>query len=188
MNRLSVIMFGPLFSIAERRFNVALATAIEEKSQCYLKVTLPQEEAKQFKIDDKFDFKALHLHNLANATKYQLALAILDGSDADSGTCVEIGYRKGRNSNDIVIGVRTDFRGSEDGKINAMLQICDNYFEYFGADINELAEKIVDAFFWQIAPNYFTSIGTFDFPPNIRSFDWMDVFTSYFNKVRPHQD
>lgn len=188
MNHLSVIMFGPLFSMGERMFNLALAQAIEERSQGLLKVTLPQEDAKQFETDGNLDFEKLYLHNLANATKYQLALAILDGSDADSGTCVEVGYRKGKNENDIVIGVRTDFRASEDGKVNAMLRICDNHVEYFGGDIDELAEKIVDALFWSIAPKYFDSIGTFDYPPNIRSLDWMTVFVDYFNRVRPHQD
>ena len=42
-------------------------------------------------------------------------VAILDGPDSDSGTCVEIGYAAGESKP--IIGVRTDFR---DGDIHGI--------------------------------------------------------------------
>ena len=38
-------------------------------------------------------------------------VAVLDGADTDAGTCIELGYAKGRGK--LVIGVRTDFPHSE---------------------------------------------------------------------------
>ena len=50
-------------------------------------------------------------------------VAILDGADADSGTCVEMTYAKGKGK--LVIGVRTDFRRGEDRGLNLMVSaIC----------------------------------------------------------------
>jgi nucleoside 2-deoxyribosyltransferase len=55
----------------------------------------------------------------------EAVIAVLDGSDADSGTSFEMGYARGRGKK--VIGIRTDFRGGEHQGLNLMLSnaCCD---------------------------------------------------------------
>lgn len=140
-----IILFGPLFTQAERIWNKLLKDAIERAGDGKFKVILPQEEANKFIKKSVVDIDAIVQSCLDNAETTPIAVAILDGPDADSGTCIEIGFRKGRNSKLPVIGVRTDFRVSEDGGLNAMLRICDKivYFPSFNTDIDALAKKIV---------------------------------------------
>ncbi len=142
-----LILFAPLFTLAERDFNFALAKAIERASTGKVSVTLPQEEAKKHIVCGVVDFDGIKDECLRNAVGHDVAVAILDGTDADSGTCVEVGFRKGHDKNLVVIGVRTDFRGSEDKGLNAMLRICDEiiYDPSTETTVEQLAEKIVAA-------------------------------------------
>ncbi len=142
-----IIMFGPLFTQAERIWNKLLKDAIERAGRGKFKVVLPQEEADKFIKKDKIDIGGIVQSCLNNAKSMPIAIAILDGADADSGTCIEIGFRKGRNKKLPVIGVRTDFRVSEDGGLNAMLRICDKiiYFPSFNTNVDVLAKKIIAA-------------------------------------------
>jgi nucleoside 2-deoxyribosyltransferase len=142
----TVIVLGPLFTQAERIWNRLLKQAIEKERE-ELKVVLPQDNAKKFIKNNKVNFKALMENCLVNAKSHDIAIAILDGPDADSGTCVEIGFRKGTNRKLKVIGVRTDFRASENEGLNAMLHICDKiiYFPSFNEDVEKLAQEIIVA-------------------------------------------
>jgi len=139
------ILFGPLFTQAERIWNQLLKYAIERESEYEIQVTLPQDEAAMFIRGSSIDFDGMVANCLVNAATFDMAVAILDGSDADSGTCLEIGYRKGCGSDLPVIGVRTDFRTSEDRGLNAMLRICDKviYSPSFNIDVNALAREII---------------------------------------------
>lgn len=141
----SVIILGPLFTQAERIWNRLLKQALEKESRGKLKITLPQDEAQKFITPEGINFFGLVDNCLVNAESHDIAIAILDGPDADSGTCVEIGYRKGWNRHRTIIGVRTDFRASEDNGLNAMLRVCDEiiYFPSFNENIKELAKKII---------------------------------------------
>lgn len=146
----TVIVFGPLFTHAERTWNVALKKAIELESYGELKVTLPQEQDAEFVVDGKLDFDLIVKRCLQNAETFDIAVAILDGPDSDSGTCIEIGYRKGvakaSGKNLPVIGVRTDFRRSEDGGTNAMLRICDAIIDCpsYSMNLEQLAQLIIE--------------------------------------------
>jgi nucleoside 2-deoxyribosyltransferase len=74
----------------------------------------------------------------------EVVVAILDGPDADSGTSFEMGYARGRGKR--VIGVRTDFRGSEDHGVNLMLSnACSDLVTEPSTTttIERLAERIV---------------------------------------------
>jgi nucleoside 2-deoxyribosyltransferase len=52
-----------------------------------------------------------------------VVIAILDGPDVDAGTCVEIGYAYANNKS--IVGIRTDFRASEDRGVNLMVsKVC----------------------------------------------------------------
>ena len=55
-----------------------------------------------------------------------ILIAILEGPDVDSGTCIELGYAF---ANDIpIIGVRTDLRGLEEKGVNLMVsKVCSKY-------------------------------------------------------------
>ena len=80
-------------------------------------------------------------------------VAIVDGPDADSGTCVEIGYAKGRGKT--VIGVRTDFRGSEDHGLNLMItNICTHLVTApsTATTLDQLADRIIKVLIDGTAP------------------------------------
>lgn len=143
----SVIILGPLFTQAERIWNRLLKIALEKESGWQLKITLPQDsDGKYTKENGEIDFDTLYKDCLKNAESHDIAVAILDGPDSDSGTCIEIGWRKGRNPKLTVIGVRTDFRSSEDKGLNAMLRICDGiiFFPSFNEDLTQLAKRIIE--------------------------------------------
>src|SRR6266852_5182840 len=92
-----VIILAPLFTQAERIWNRALKDKISEESDGECEVTLPQDEAAKFVSTAGIDFDAIAQRCFDNAESYDVAVAILDGADSDSGTCIEMGWRKGRN-------------------------------------------------------------------------------------------
>lgn len=150
----TMVIFGPLFTQAERTWNRLLADAIQETSRATFQVILPQEETwKLLKISGTGinEQDAIAQMCFDNAVKADVAVAILDGADADSGTCIEIGWRKGQNPLAPVIGVRTDSRISEDRGLNLMLgrgvsvRACDVvlYFTSWNADLHQIASAIV---------------------------------------------
>lgn len=102
---------APLFTLGERNFNSSLT---ENLRQAGLKVFLPQEEC-QGTHEEMF---ATCLKGVGEAS---IVVAILDGADADSGTCWEVGYACAKGIP--VLGVRTDFRGTGDTEgFNLMLK------------------------------------------------------------------
>ena len=75
-----------------------------------------------------------------------VVVAMLDGSDSDSGTALEVGYAMARGKP--IVGVRTDFRKSQDRGVNLMLsQACTRYiFDMsFSEDTGRLARRIARA-------------------------------------------
>ncbi len=73
-------------------------------------------------------------------------VAILDGPDSDSGTCIELAYARAKGKP--VIGVRTDFRDGEVHGLNVMTAgICSSLVRLpsTSGSIGELAEKVVEA-------------------------------------------
>ena len=112
-----IYLAGPVFTLAERRFNEELAGELERLCPS-LQVFLPQRYDKEFQ--DAADRSRRMFACLTGALdSCDVVVAVLDGPDADSGTSFEMGYARGRGKR--VIGVRTDFRGSEDHGLNLML-------------------------------------------------------------------
>lgn len=112
-----VYLAGPVFTLAERRFNEELASELERLSPS-LQVFLPQRYDKEFQ--GAADFSQRMFASLMGALdRCDVVLAVLDGPDVDSGTSFETGFARGRGKR--VIGVRTDFRGGEDQGLNLML-------------------------------------------------------------------
>lgn len=111
MNKKSVYLAGPLFTAAEVKFNLHLSDILKDHGY---KVFLPQHECLN-KVEK--DIFTTCRNGIESAN---MILAILDGADADSGTCWECGYAVAKGKP--VILVRTDIRHSGDTKgFNAML-------------------------------------------------------------------
>ena len=106
-----IYLAGPLFTQGEKDFNLSLA---ERMSASGDRVFLPQQECVGREGED------IYKTCLAGLRSAAIVVAILDGADADSGTCWECGYAASREIP--IIAVRTDFRISGDtGGFNAML-------------------------------------------------------------------
>ena len=136
-----IYLAGPLFSLAERRFNEEFAKALE-RSYFPSMVILPQDHAT--KIDEAAGFAERMYYFALDAINHSdVIVAILDGADTDSGTCIEMGYAKAKGK--FVIGVRTDFRSGEDRGLNLMVSnICSHLviLHSTSTTIEELAEEV----------------------------------------------
>lgn len=117
MNKIRIYIAGPLFSLAERNFNKELANALKSSIPNSM-VSLPQERAKTIAgkpafIDNMFKYCVKAIDDA------DIIVAVLDGPDVDGGTCVEIGYAYAHKKP--IMGIRTDFRMSEDRGVNLMV-------------------------------------------------------------------
>ena len=137
-----IYLAGPVFTLAERRFNEELAGELE-RLRPSLEVFLPQRYDKEFQNEPDFSGK-IFACLMGALDDCQVVVAVLDGPDADSGTSFEMGYARGQGKR--VIGVRTDFRGSEDRGLNLMLSnACSHLVTESSttATPGRLAERIV---------------------------------------------
>ena len=142
-----VYLAGPLFTQAERIWNKNLG------EQLFLKIPdveiiLPQVQAVNFVKENFIDFEGITQNCIQGLEKADVIVAILDGSDADSGTCWECGYAYAKGKR--IIGVRTDLRGSEDEGLNAMLRrTCEKviYYPATKEDLTALAQEIASFLF-----------------------------------------
>jgi nucleoside 2-deoxyribosyltransferase len=106
-----IYLAAPLFSKAEQNFNAHLGEYLAETGYT---VFLPQNECAGLTLEN------IYRTCLAGLQTARIVVAILDGADADSGTCWECGHAVALGIP--VIAVRTDFRNSGDtGGFNAML-------------------------------------------------------------------
>ena len=117
---LTLYYAGPLFTDAERAWNIANALTLRARLPTW-RVLMPQEFCAALDSDasgkPRYDLIAKAcLDHLAHA---DVVLAVLDGPDPDSGTCFEAGWAVARGIP--VIGLRTDWRPAEDGAANCML-------------------------------------------------------------------
>jgi nucleoside 2-deoxyribosyltransferase len=106
-----IYLAAPLFTKGEQDFNLSVSEYL--KSHGY-QVFLPQQACAQKQGSDIYQTCLSGLKSAA------IIVAIVDGADADSGTCWECGYAVSQGIP--VIAVRTDFRVSGDTKgFNAMI-------------------------------------------------------------------
>lgn len=139
---MKIYLAGPLFTQAERRWNRELA-AVLVKLKPNLHIILPQDMEIEF-LGNEPDFTTIFRRNVESIEISEAVVAILDGSDSDSGTAWECGYAYAKGKP--VIGVRTDFRISENGNLNAMLSQSAYvvFQESLNEDIVELGKKIIE--------------------------------------------
>ena len=136
-----IYLAGPLFSLAERRFNEEFAKVLE-RSFLPSMVILPQDHAAKLDEADGFA-ERMYSFALDAINHSDAVVAILDGADTDSGTCIEIGYAKAKGK--LVVGVRTDFRAGEDRGLNLMVSnICSHLIvrRSTSVSLEELAEDV----------------------------------------------
>ena len=103
-----VYIAGPLFSEAERTFLEKIVNTLAESTGLdpYKDFFLPHRDGSELgkgpKRKDIFD---LDLNKLNSA---DIIVALLDGQDVDSGTCIELGYAFAKEKK--IFGILTDFR------------------------------------------------------------------------------
>jgi nucleoside 2-deoxyribosyltransferase len=115
-SRSQVYLAAPLFSDAERAFNIVLRDFLAAHGH---RVYLPQEtgEGVAGRGRDRAIFES-HIKALDGA---RCVVAVCDGTDTDSGTAWEIGYAVARGIP--VIALSTDRRRPEGGRrVNLMIQ------------------------------------------------------------------
>ena len=102
---------GPLFSAAERAWNAEIVAGLRAAGH---EVFLPQEQ------EPGQDAAGIFATDVGGIDWATVLVAIMDGSDPDSGTAWECGYAYGKKP---VILVRTDIRADAGGSgpFNAML-------------------------------------------------------------------
>lgn len=134
-----IYLAGPLFSMAERRFNLELCTHLEMLGY---EVFLPQRDVVATEPG------AIFLGDFNGLTSSEAVVAIADGPDQDSGTAWECGFAYGVRMP--VVLVRTDFRArGDDTWANLMLSgAADAIVEFDDRSeggMAQLAEKITKA-------------------------------------------
>lgn len=108
---------APLFTEAERAFNLVLTKALEiEGHQVYL----PQRDTPSPMQETGRTTMVFHA-NLVALRNAEAVVAVCDGSQVDDGTAWEIGYAYGKNMQ--IFGLRTDVRivQRSDEQINLMI-------------------------------------------------------------------
>lgn len=112
-----VYLAAPLFSEAERRFNLEVRNALARHAY---DVYLPQERGEGTGCESIPNDRALFLEHLGALRTADAVVAICDGADTDSGTAWEMGYAHALGIP--VIALRTDRRRAAGGRsLNLML-------------------------------------------------------------------
>lgn len=135
---MKIYLAGPLFTLAEKNFNAALAACLRSPPFEH-EVWLPQEhdqESMREAATFRRDKKAIDLSDVV--------VANMDGPDPDSGTCWECGYAYGRDIPVVVF--RTDWRSQAKAGPNSynlmMTQAADERLSGPFAGVADLATQI----------------------------------------------
>jgi nucleoside 2-deoxyribosyltransferase len=117
-----IYIAAPLFSAAERRFNLELRDFIHQLS---FDTYLPQLDGGELHkmVEDGMNLHeakaALFREDLSAVKQSQIILFVLDGRVPDEGACIEagIGFALGKT----LIGFKTDYRSFMHGEDNLMI-------------------------------------------------------------------
>ena len=136
-----IYLAGPLFSQAERDFNVLLRDRLVEMG---FSVFLPQEDGndtESSRMEDRQ--KNIFDNDVRGIDTSDIVLAVLDGgSDVDSGTAWEMGYAYAKGIP--VLGLKTDFRTfGDEGIVNLMMEMAVEALERDVDSILKVLEKYV---------------------------------------------
>lgn len=103
-----VYVAGPLFSDAERKYLEKMVKALAESAglDAQKDFFLPHRDGGELgkgpKRNDIFDL------DISQVNSADIIVALLDGQDSDSGTCIELGYANAKGKK--IFGILTDFR------------------------------------------------------------------------------
>lgn len=133
-----IYLAGPLFSRAERDFNLYLRDRLVEIG---FSVFLPQEDGDDTissRLEDRM--KNIFINDVKGIDEADIVLAVLDGgSDVDSGTAWEMGYAYAKGIP--VLGLKTDFRTfGDEGIVNLMMEMSMDRLERDVEDILKVLE------------------------------------------------
>jgi len=135
---MKIYLAGPLFTTAERDFNLGLAQRLRRAGH---EVFLPQENEQRSKTATE-----IFAEDVAGIDGAEVVVANMDGPDPDSGTCWECGYAFRKKP---VIVFRTDFRaGDEPGKAPYNLMLTESATRRLDlalADADAVARSIDEA-------------------------------------------
>jgi nucleoside 2-deoxyribosyltransferase len=137
------VYFAGLFSLNERASNRRLAKAIMAADSSF-KVMLPQDIKYHNAFNDKRFFAEVYRACIRGVEAADIVIALLDGPSSDDGTCYEVGYAVAKGIP--VVGVRTDYRASQEMGCNLMLSRGCTAFVHrpaFDEDFDGLAKDIV---------------------------------------------
>ncbi len=137
-----VYLAAPLFTQVERRWNRELARLLEERVEG-LEVVLPQDYRVDGRFNDRQRLEELFTRCIEGVRAADVIVAILDGPDADSGVAFEMGYAHA--SGKPIVGVRTDFRQSQERGVNLMVsRPCTGFVcrMSFNEEIEPLADDV----------------------------------------------
>ena len=127
---------GPLFTTAERQWNAEVTAALRAAGH---EVFLPQEK------EPGMDAPGIFATDVAGIDGADALIAIMDGSDPDSGTSWEVGYAFSKKP---IVLVRTDFRAlaGDVGEYNAMLtEAATLRLDLPAASTTEVVAALLDA-------------------------------------------
>ena len=129
---MKIYFAGPLFSEAERKFNIDLTSQLETLG---FHVFLPQRDGVETnktpydKMSREEHRKALFELDRDKILDCDIFLFVLDGRIPDEGACVELGMaytdKLLKDRKRFIIGLHTDFRAAFiKSKLNPMLKLC----------------------------------------------------------------
>jgi len=115
---------APLFSQVQRTWNRSFAQALESLDPGTT-VCLPQDFRAGGRYNDPKHYPVIFRRCLQSLADAEAVVAILDGSDVDSGVAFEVGraYALGKP----VVGIRTDYRPGADQGMNLMVSRACRY-------------------------------------------------------------
>jgi len=118
---MKVFIAGPLFSQAEREFNLKVEAELLRNG---FETFLPQRDVgmldELIATEGKRAYRTIFDRDLKGLDQADAVVAILDGLDVDSGTAFEVGYAFARGKP--VIGLKTDMRVfAKEEEVNNML-------------------------------------------------------------------
>jgi len=139
---MKVYFAASLFNLHERAFNRHLAELIQAELP-NVEIVLPQTFKYHGKFNDPKTFGTIYQACVDGVAESAAVIAILDGPSADDGTAFEVGYAVALGIP--VIGVRTDYRASQEKGMNLMLSRGCSVIIHrpaFDEDITALAREI----------------------------------------------
>jgi nucleoside 2-deoxyribosyltransferase len=142
-----IYLAGGLFNAGERLHNLYLEKHL--KAFGY-DIISPQRRALNFLKDERFDTEAIVADCATiSADKDALHVGCIDGTDGDSGECIELGIAVTATGRAIIY--RTDFRTAENHEVgvNAMYKLKGVLYIYHPCYITEFNQ--IDVYYHELA-------------------------------------